>query len=418
MKRIALVLSIMLVAVLVFACSSTTSPIPSKPATSAPPATTAAAAPTSAAPAASAASSEPIKIGSIFGLTGETTNNSPYLKAALEYRLEQVGYQVAGRKIQLIIEDDASNPVTGTDKARKLLQSDKVDVMLGPIDAAVAAGVANYLTASKMPELVFMPSPATLLTLGGGNVYLPFGTLEGIGYYLGQYAYDKLGYKTALVMYEDFVAGQQFTGGAAKAFQAKGGTIIQTTAVKMGTLDFSPYLSAIKQADCVLFWFTSGVNQRFVTQYYEAGLKMPLLMPNSAGLLPPILKNIGDKAIGILGTQSYTSLLDTDLNKAFVTDFTAKKNLTPTAQVACADLSVTLFLEAVKATGGDTSYSKINDALHKVKVTTPAGTFSFASNGLGIGDLYITKVVKTADGAFLWGVVDKVSQVPFDVPSK
>jgi branched-chain amino acid transport system substrate-binding protein len=413
MKKVVLLFSILLVAVFIFGCAST--PSPAQPATSAP-TTSAPPKTTSAAPASPAASAEPLKIGSIFSLTGESSMDSPFIKAALEYRLEQVGYQVAGRKIQLTIEDDGTDPTNGVDKARKLLQQDKVDVIVGPLNGAVAAAVANFVNSSKIPQLIFMPSPATLLTLPGGDIYLPYGTLQGGGYYLGQYAHDKLGYKSATVIYEDFISGQQIADGTVKGFQSKDGTIVQTTAVKMGTQDFSPYLSVLKSADCVIFWFTPATNQRFVTQYYASGLNMPLILPVANVLLPPVLKTIGDKAIGIVGAQQYTSLISTDLNKAWVADFNAKKGMVPSASASCADLTLTLYLEAVKATGGDTSFDKINSALHKVKVTTPAGTFSFAPNGLGIGDLYITKVLKTPEGVLNWGVQDTVSQVPFDMP--
>jgi branched-chain amino acid transport system substrate-binding protein len=183
-------------------------------------------------------------------------------------------------------------------------------------------------------------------------------------------------------------------------------------------MDFSPYLATVKDADCVIFWFTPMLAQRFVAQYFDAGLKMPLVIPAANVLLPPILKAIGDKAIGITGIQAYTAALDTDLNKAYVADMRTKKNIIPSAQGSCADVCVSFYLEAVKATGGDTSYAKINEALHKVKVTTPAGNFSFAANNLGIGDQYVTKVIKLPDGTLTWGVVDKFSQVPFDIPRK
>jgi branched-chain amino acid transport system substrate-binding protein len=423
MKKVALILSVLLVAVFIFGCASTpsTTPTIAKPTTAAPPVTattSAAPPPSSTAPAATSAApttSQPIKIGAIFSLTGETAVDGPFLKAAIEYRLEQAGYQAGGRKVQLIIEDDATNPTTGVDKARKLVQSDKVDVIIGPLNGAVVNSVANFLAPVKIPHLIFMPNPANVLALGGSS-YLPYGTLEGTGYYTGQYAFDKLGYKTASVLFEDYVAGQQLSGGAMQAFKAKGGTIVQSQAIKMGTLDFSPYLSTLKDANCVIFWFTPMLAQRFVTQYFDAGLKMPLIIPAANVLIPPVLQAVGDKAIGITGIQAYTAALDTDLNKAYVADFSAKKNLIPSAQGSCADVCTIFYLEAVKATGGDTSYDKINEALHKIKITAPAGMFSFAANNLGIGDQYVTKVTKTPSGALIWGVIDKFSQVPFDMP--
>ena len=74
-----------------------------------------------------------------------------------------------------------------------------------------------------------------------------------------------------------------------------------------------------------------------------------------------------------------------------------------------------MFLEAVKIAGGDTSHEAIIDALHKVKVDTPAGTFSYTSEGLGIGDLSIQKVIKIGD-RYAWEPIYKFSQIVLDVP--
>jgi hypothetical protein len=92
-----------------------------------------------------------------------------------------------------------------------------------------------------------------------------------------------------------------------------------------------------------------------------------------------------------------------------------KYNSVPTAEGISADVALTLYVEAVKATGGDTSSAKIIEALKKVKVNTPAGAFSFRSDGLGIGDLYIMKVTKLPD-RLDWAVADKYSQIELDVP--
>jgi branched-chain amino acid transport system substrate-binding protein len=236
---------ILMVVPLASGCASQPS---SPPATTAKPAITA---PATTAPATSspAAVKPPLKIGAILHLTGENAVLGPGLKNALEYRLEQAGGQIAGRKIELIIEDDGTDPVKSVEKARKLVEQDKVEAILGPVHGACAPAVANYLTTSKTPHLIFMPKSIKVLQGGGGNVFLPFGTLAGTGYSLGLYAYEKLGYKTATVAVEDFVSGLDFIGGVTKAFEKAGGKIIQTQPIKPGTMDFSTNLTAMQQAD-------------------------------------------------------------------------------------------------------------------------------------------------------------------------
>jgi ABC-type branched-subunit amino acid transport system substrate-binding protein len=142
---------------------------------------------------------------------------------------------------------------------------------------------------------------------------------------------------------------------------------------------------------------------------------MPLIIPAANVLTPQLLAGIGEKSLGMVGSQLYTSLIDTDINKTYVENFTKKYGFVPTSLSVISDVALSVYLEAVKATNGDTSSAKINEALLKVKAVTPAGTFSFMPNGLGVADLYITKVVKTPD-RYDWGVIEKYSQIPMDAP--
>jgi branched-chain amino acid transport system substrate-binding protein len=348
-------------------------------------------------------------------LTGENSILAPGLKASIEYKLDQVNSQVAGRKIQVLIEDGATDPTTSLDKAKKLIQQDKVDAILGPAWGPSAMAVANYLIPLKIPEIVFMNQSYGILKMAAENIFLPYGTTEGPGYPMGLYAYDKLGFRNAIVINEDFLSGHEFVGGAVKGFQSKGGNIVQTIAVKMGTMDFGPYLSTIQKADCVLFWFTPLLSQRFIIQYKDSGLQMPLIIPTASVLAPKALETMGDKSLGIMGSLLYTSLVDNEINRVYAANFTKKYNLIPNAQSLMGDVALSCYVEAVKATNGDTSSARINTALHNIKAPTPAGPWSFRSDGLGIADLYITKVSKTAD-RIDWNVIETYKQTNLDIP--
>jgi ABC-type branched-subunit amino acid transport system substrate-binding protein len=143
---------------------------------------------------------------------------------------------------------------------------------------------------------------------------------------------------------------------------------------------------------------------------------MPLVIPNATVLFPKSLAEIGEKSVGIVGSATYSSLIDTPMNKSYVEAYSKKYNAVPMAEGISADVCMTMYLAALKATDGDSSSAKINAALLKVKVETPAGTYSFNPNGLGIGDLYIIKVTKLAD-RLDWAVADKYSQITLDVPA-
>jgi ABC-type branched-subunit amino acid transport system substrate-binding protein len=142
---------------------------------------------------------------------------------------------------------------------------------------------------------------------------------------------------------------------------------------------------------------------------------MPLVFAMNTVLFPQLLASIGDDCIGIVGSGPYTGTIDTPINNAYVGALISKYHQPPTAEMVAADIAFSMYLEAVKATNGDTSPAKIVDALYNVKIDTPAGVRSFTSDGIGIGDMYIMEVAKLPD-RYDWVVLEKYSQVVMDVP--
>jgi len=369
---------------------------------------------------ATAATGKPIKIGTIVSLTGESSQTGPPQVDALKYRLNLIGNQILGHPLQLVVGDDASSPTTGVDAAKKLLMLDKVDVIIGPTMGAAAVAAGNFMKTANppIPTLITMAKSSIVLQRSTGqNVFLPMGTDKSTGWFTGLYAADKLGYKTATTILEDMVSGWDKVGSAVAAFQKEGGKSIQQQVVPSGTVDFSSYLAALKPADCLIIWVTPGPMARFVQQYYDAGKKLPLVIPDASVLFTKTMTQIGDRTVGIVAEVNYTTLLDTPLNKAWVDGFTKAMGYRPTIQGASSDQNLLLYLEALKITGGDTTPAKVNDALRRVKVDTPAGTVSFNSQNLGIGDLYIAKSVKLPD-RIDWQVLDSYKQVLLDAPAQ
>jgi len=69
----------------------------------------------------------------------------------IELYLQEIGYQVAGRKIELLVEDDEANPATGLTKTRKLVEKDGVHIMTGGLMASTAYALAPYIDSKEIP---------------------------------------------------------------------------------------------------------------------------------------------------------------------------------------------------------------------------------------------------------------------------
>jgi branched-chain amino acid transport system substrate-binding protein len=401
-KRISLVALLVCLVVSLFlvpACSQS-------PSTSAPPVTSGSA----------AANKTPIKIGALLDFTGFSSANYEGMKTALDIKMAEIGGTWMGRPVQLIAEDSGSDPTISTDKCRKFVESDKVDVVLGPLTGTDA--VASYLSQSKTPNVIYMALPKTCLGFGGGNIFMPFGTDLCQGYYMGDYLAAQ-GYKTITCLHDDFAAGENFLTALIAAFEAKGGKSIQRQRTTPGANDYAANITSMQKADAVAFWLTPASAQRFMQQYSTSGLKMPLAIPCCNVIFRSTMAAVGDGAIGMVGTQVYSRLSTSPANVAWLKAYSDKTGgKQPESEFTSAYIAISLFLEAVKQTNGDTSHAAINAAMQKVKLDTPGGVFSFTTNGLGVGDMNVQQVVKVADGGYDWKNVKPYSQIPLDVPTK
>jgi branched-chain amino acid transport system substrate-binding protein len=359
----------------------------------------------------------PVKIGALGAFSGEVAGTGELFKKGIELRLDEAGWKVAGRKIELIFEDSGSTPDMSMDKARKMVEQDGVHVILGPMLPHIMAAVRAYLEPKKMFNLSYFQIPLKLAEYE--NMIAVGATLEAASPHLGWHAYEVLGYRTMVTMTPDFESGHLYMGSVEEGFKSKGGAVLKKLPIPFGTMDFGPYLATIaaNKPDCVVpFFMEPVVALRFFQQYRAFGLEKTPVISAGADSIEPILSDLGDYALGIYAGIPYSETLDTDVNKRFVSAFRSKYGERPIGYNVAGWISVSVFLEALKATGGDTTYEKLLPALLAVKLDTPRGSQEFDSRGIGIIDHYIGKVVKVEEGSYAWKVIKKYSGI--GAPSK
>ena len=173
----------------------------------------------SAAPSA-AATGEPLKIGFDEGFTGFMAVDADLTDKGIELAIEQLGGQIDGRPLEYIKADNGSDPVQAVDKARQLVESDKIDVMLGPIFSPANAAVTDYLAKNGgIPSISIYGQPIDNMKTANGLSFVPSGLFSFAGYLTGKYAAEEMGYKTAnCINYED-TAGRQLQEGFNNGFE-------------------------------------------------------------------------------------------------------------------------------------------------------------------------------------------------------
>src|SRR6195952_4616796 len=96
----------------------------------------------------------PIKIGLMAPLTGVVASGGKEMVEGVQFYLDQVKNEMGGRKVELAIEDDASNPDTALQKARRLVEQGNCHMLIGDLLANTGLAVANYVKGTGTPYFI------------------------------------------------------------------------------------------------------------------------------------------------------------------------------------------------------------------------------------------------------------------------
>jgi len=350
----------------------------------------------------------PIKIGVLAPLSGGAAQAGKDMVNGMTLWLDENGGQIAGRKAELVVEDSQGQPNVALTKLRKLVENDKVQVLVGELFAHIGYAMAPKVDEYRIPMLypviaaddLTQRKPAKWVVRTGWASSQP-------SHPFGEYAAKTLGYKRIVTIGIDYAFGWEAVGGFQKTFEENGGQIIQKLWPPLGTTDFAPYLSQIRRdADAVFALMVAASSLRFPKQYEDAGLKAKLpLIGGGTTFDEFVLPSLGDEAIGGITPLQYSAALDTPINKKFVKDYRAKFGKVPSYFSETSYTSTRWIHEAAKAVGGDVEdREKFLAALRKVEIKdSPRGPVKLDAYGNPIHNIYIRKVEKK-DGE-LWNTV-------------
>ncbi|MBI3090786.1 MAG: ABC transporter substrate-binding protein [Candidatus Tectomicrobia bacterium] len=367
--------------------------------------------------AAEGQSREPIKIGLLTPLKGALAQNGTDVSEGVRLYFSEQKSELAGRKIDLIIEDTASDVNTGLTKARKLIERDQVKVIIGPVHSGVAMAIRNLVDDRKIP-LVITQATANALTQEKASPYIfrPSFTSAQMHLPLGPYMVKKLGWKRVAVLALDYVAGREQADGFIKSFKEAGGTVALELYPNLGATDMAPYLTRIRSeaekldAVVALLWSPTAIH--FVKGYQDFGLKGKLpLFAHGATVDESFFPSEGDAALGILSHLFWSRVLDTPENKR-VSKLIQQQYNRPMANNH--DLGYTaakVVGEAVKAVKGNVEdQAKFLQALRQVRFEAPRGPFRFDDKQNAVINVYIRRVEKV-NGQLENVVIDTIPDV-------
>ena len=345
-----------------------------------------------------AAQSKPVKIGFVTTLSGPTAVIGNDMRNAFEIALDHLGRKIGGQPVEVIYEDDQQKPEVGVQKTLKLIESDKVDFIVGYI-------WSNVLLASLKPAV---DSKTFLITANAGPSQLAgelcspyvFSTSwqnDQTPQAMGQYMNQK-GVKTAFLIGPNYAAGKDMLSGVKATFK---GQIVGEEFTKWpDQLDFSAELSKARAAkpDAIFVFYPGAAGVQFLNQYSQAGLKGQIPLYTAVTIDETTLPRQKELALGVPGAQEWVNDLPNEQNRKFVADYKAKHKAGPSFYGAQSYDAAALIDSAVAAVKGDTSKKEdMRKAMEKANFKSVRGNFKFGPNHMPIQNFYLQDVVKVGD---------------------
>src|SRR5438309_8692251 len=213
-----------------------------------------------------------VKIGLILPMTGGQASTGKQIDNAVKLYMQQKGDTVAGKKIEIILKDDAAVPDNTKRLAQELIVNDKVSFIAGFGVTPAALAAAPLATQAKVPEIV-MAAGTSIITERSPYIVRTSFTLAQSSTIIGDWA-AKNGIKKVATLTSDYAPGNDALTFFKQNFTAGGGEIVEEVKVPLANPDFAPFLQRMKDAkpDAVFVFVPAGQGGSFMKQYAERGL--------------------------------------------------------------------------------------------------------------------------------------------------
>src|SRR5262247_1607102 len=365
--------------------------------------------------AGTAPAQETIKIGLLATLEGPFAAGGQDGMRGAELAVKQRGGMVAGKKIELIKASSDAKPDVAVNATRKLVEQDKVAIMVGPLSGSEGIAVKDY--SKSQPNITFINgssgAQATTLVNPSPN-FFRFNTDGGqwmVG--LGDYALNQKKYKKMALIAEDYAFPYSQVQGFMAGYCKLGGHVTHKAWVPLGGKDYSSVISKLPaDVDALLVVLGGADAVNFLTQYEQAGGNKPMV-GGSITVDQTVLNFKGKRRESLLGTPSAGPIADAyegaDWRK-FVADYKANFKdgfPSPSLFAFVYYINMKAALDGLEAVNGDLSggQAKYREALKNLKLKTPTGEVTLDENRQAIGTTFVTEVAKGADGGFFNKVV-------------
>ena len=354
----------------------------------------------------------PFKIGFILPMTGQSASTGKQIEAAAKLWMAQNGSTVAGRKIELLIKDDAGVADTTRRIAQEYVVNDKVDVLAGFGLTPLAFATAPIATQSKTPMVVTAAATSAITEQSPYIVRTSF-TLPQVTVSIAEWA-AKHGIKSVVTFVADFGPGIDAEKFFKSQFLLNGGKITGEIRSPLRSPDFAPFLQKVAdlKPDALFVFLPSGQGAAFMKQFGERGLDKSGIKLIATGDVvdDDQLNDIGDVALGVVNSHHYSAAHPSAMNKKFVAAFEAANKFRPNFMAVAGYDGMHVIYNALATTKGAGGGDALLAAMKGQLFESPRGQILIDAQTRDIvQDVYIRKVERVA------AMGNQLYNVEFDV---
>ena len=374
----------------------------------------------------SANAADKIKVGVTATLEGTYTVLGEDGMRGYELAVKAHHGKAAGREIETIVGSTDASPDSAVRAAKKLVEQDKVDILISPLSGAEGIAIRDY--SKTQPQITVMNAASgameTTYVTPSPNFFR--NNMDGAQWQagLGDYIYNVKHYKKIATVGEDYAFVYTQVFGLAVEFCKLGGEITKRFWVPLGTKDFASVISALPDDVDAIYLGLGGADAvNFLNQYQQAGGNAHLI-GGSIMVDQTVLSSKGKAKEALIGTVAASGMADTDPNpkwQAFVKAYqqSPKEGYFKNAFSSPSLLAINYYnsadamFKALDEVNGDLSdgNKKFREALSKMVLDAPNGTIKLDEKRQAIGTNFVTEVVKDSNGELVSKVVKVVPNV-------
>jgi len=337
-----------------------------------------------------------IRVGLMLPYTGTYAQLGTAITNGFKLAVNERGGKLAGRELEYFTVDDEAEPAKAPENTNKLVQRDKVDVLVGTVHSGVQMGMVKI--AKENNTLLIIPNAgldAATGALCAPNIFRSSFSNWQPSYPMGKVLADR-GIRNVISLAWKYGAGEEAVAGFTEGFIKAGGKSVRGLWIPFPNVEFQALLTEIAsiKPDAVFVFFAGGGAAKFIRDYAAAGLRKSIPLFGSGFLTDGVLDAVENVAQGLETTLHYADGLNTKRDREFRSAYSKAHTYEPdvyAVQGYDAGLLLAAGLDAVK--GDITKRKEMIVAMEKAKIDSPRGSWTMSKAHNPIQDFYLRKVV-------------------------